>query len=366
MRSLFVLFLISLAFAERIWEQGRDQRIHNHHRDEFVDEPALEEEVEDFHGGIPIVEDDVPEWVKLTFADKFIAMGEAEFIELEDVENPQDFEVESLKKQKHHHHHHHHHSPKTQEEENDEYEYFYSDDEGFEFDPARDKLVDSDSERGKTTVIDDLQIDEEGSEEEEERRAQDDVEDDDAELVRAVKAHRQSVELAKSTVPITVAVNEGLPLPTDASSMLEISSFESLKSHARGSRRAKIQSQHQINKHHVSFSTAPVTNQPRIHLGSRYASSGGEVRFNPNDPRFKANDVISFLEEESDDLKLVHEDGQIRAKNHREWLQMHQGHNEDGEDVKLPTMKKHMYSNGIPVADWEVGYVDNVLQQFGY
>ena len=64
---------------------------------------------------------------------------------------------------------------------------------------------------------------------------------------------------------------------------------------------------------------------------------------------------------ESPDTLKLNKDTKERADNHKEWLEKHAE-----PEAKLPVLKKYMYSNGLPVANWETDYVDNVLKQFGY
>lgn len=386
--------------------------MHDHHHEHF--EPpeydiAGQDDEEDEHRGIPMVEDDVPEWVKLTFADKFIALGETEFlamsVDVEDaVDKPENVEL----------HDQDDFSPMPDDDDNDdgddvegngddgEYEYFYSDDEDFEFDPMRDQLINEErvpmghGKRGRDRLThhasvprkphNDMDIEDLGDPEE-----LDGDDDEDVALSRAVHEHRDALEAAAHRPAAAIPINDKRPTWKDQVnqgvdnakvSLLETDSFINggIPSHAPGSRRANRRWRQ--NSHSPAMATSDntknVVSHPQLHFSSRYTQEGA-VRLNSRDPRLVDRLVLSdtnvaMLQEEQytgpgkagSELPLDAA-AKTRARNHREWLQANERPGEQPrEGVSLPRLEKHMYSNGLPVADWEVGYVDNVLKQFGY
>eukprot|EP00298_Acanthocystis_sp_HF-20_P002312 c12739_g1_i1.p1 GENE.c12739_g1_i1~~c12739_g1_i1.p1 ORF type:complete len:337 (-),score=162.54 c12739_g1_i1:118-1128(-) len=334
-RFLFIvlIFFISFVFSERVYEQERDSRIRGHRHASYNDavDYGNEEDIVDEHRGIPVVEDDVPEWVKLTFADKFIALGgPSEFISIE----------ENVPKKS------------SKKDGEYEYEYVYSDEEGFEFDAEKDTLIEVPKESHKDKQPE-TKTNKNGDDDNDESESESD---------------------------------------SDSVSLLEVNtSSSSPPSHVPGSRRAKRQNQMKTKSNEETETIRNniyfLQNQNNIktlaptsfieNASKRYSVFGGKIGLNPNDPRAKKLDkllgeemISSFLETENNqqinsanpNLKLVHDDSDVTAKNHREWLHKHTS----ADDKKLNFENRKAYPNGLPVADWEVGYVDNVLKQYGY
>jgi len=326
-----VLSLMALCWAERRGEHGR---VHDHRHEEYKEPVVSFAEEEDDHRGIPVVEDDIPEWVKLTFPDKFIALGTSEFLSLGDFAEELAGDVGDEDELR------------SFGNDDDEYEYVYSDEEGFEFDPHRDKLVNH--KPVKLPKEDDMMVyDDEASDAEK----QDDNGYTDKSSMSDVL--RSSFPSKPSSAPISIPIN---PEETwkhrmqsgvaDAVVMLEEGSVIKIPSHAPGSRRNRRvdkRSGRTTEQNIPVFSNRPHFHQP-VEIPSRYRHSG--VRLNERDPRFRNSNILggsSFLEVDEQAGELG-----------------------DQPDIKLPTLERHMYSSGLPVADWEVGYVDEVLKGFGF
>jgi len=374
MRAVVFLLLLGVfaIHGERLGEHGHG-RVHDHHHEEFEE---FEDDIveEDDHRGIPVVEDDVPEWVKLTFADKFIALGEIEFLAYGEDLDPAEFEKEVDDDRA---------TAKFDDEDEDEgsYEYVYSDEEGFEFDPDRDILINDPKKRQLESEDeehddDDAVVYEEDSEGQEhiQLRPVNDQNDQDVELAATVRKHRSRVSAPPVAIPLNTPPSPAWTKPVqdhvaDALSLLQVEEAEArAPSHSPGSRRANR------GRPGVRVTAGQGSTQPPQHQQAKYqipARYNGGAKMNKNDPRLKPvpsdvpmSSATAFVEErvwlEGEELPLM-KDSQHVAKNHKKWLE------ENGEkEVELPSLKKHMYANGLPVAEWEVGYVDNVLKQFGY